>query len=254
MFQSGDEVDGYDHNRITVSMQVGKLQKAMLNKMESIKNIMRVSGWFDKSPDGPPDYESLEHIEPSNHVGPGEWETWISEKKDEALQEHMSGYGVDGPQGSSRTLRSNTNVVNNVKIVNKSYFEKSYDSGHLYNEEHTETTIKEFELNDAQERAFRIVANHATLATTNQLKMYLGGMGGTGKLRVIKALVSFFKMRNEGHKILILAPTGSAAALLTGYTYHSALGINDNFNYGGTKGVAQVNDKFHNFLPFLSIQ
>ena len=35
-------------------MQVGKLQKAMLNKMESIENIMRVSGWFDKSPDGPP--------------------------------------------------------------------------------------------------------------------------------------------------------------------------------------------------------
>ena len=194
MFQSGDGLDGYNHDRITISTQVGKLQKAMLNKMESIKNIMRVSGWFDKSPDGPPDYESLEHIEPSNHVGPGEQETWISEKKDEALQEHMSGYCVDGPQGSSRTLQSNTNVVNDVKIVNKSYFEKLYDSGHLYNEEHTETTIKEFELNDAQERAFRIVANHAMSATTDQLKMYLGGMGGTGKSRVIKVLVSFFKM------------------------------------------------------------
>ena len=92
-------------------------------------------------------------------MGPGEWETWISEKKDEALQERMSGYGVDGPQGSSRTLWSNTNVANDVKIVDKSYFEKLYDSEHLYNEEHTETTIKEFELNDAQERAFRIVAN-----------------------------------------------------------------------------------------------
>ena len=56
-------------------------------------------------------------------------------------------------------------------------------------------------------------------------------------------LVLFFKMRNEGHRILILAPTGLVATLLTGYTYHSALGINDNFNYGGTKGVVQVRDK-----------
>ena len=160
---------------------MGKLQKEMLNKMESIENIMRVSGWFDKSPDGLPDYESLEHIKPSNHVGPGKWETQISEKKDEALQECMSGYSVDGHQGSSRTLWSNTNIVNDVKIVDKSYFEKLYDSGHLYNEEHTETTIKEFELNDAQERAFRIVSNHAKSATTDQLKMYLGGMGRTGK-------------------------------------------------------------------------
>ena len=47
-FQSGDELDGYNHNRITVGMQVGKLQKAMLNKMESIENVMRVSGWFNK--------------------------------------------------------------------------------------------------------------------------------------------------------------------------------------------------------------
>ena len=68
-------------------------------------------------------------------------------------------------------------------------------------------------------------------------------MGRTRKSRVIKVLVSFFKMRNEGHRILILAPTGLAATLLTGYTYHSALGINDNFDYGGMKGVAQVRDK-----------
>ena len=126
MLQSGDELDGYNHDRITICMQVGKLQKAMRNKLESIENIMRVSGWFDKSPDGPPDYESLEHIKPSNHVGPGEWETWISEKKDKALQERMSGYGVDGPQGSSRTLQSNTNVVNDVKIVNKCQVREIY--------------------------------------------------------------------------------------------------------------------------------
>jgi hypothetical protein len=64
------------------------------------------------------------------------------------------------------------------------------------------------------------------MSQPGQLKMYLGGMGGTGKSQVIKALISFFGKRNESHRIMILAPTGSAAALLNGSTYHLVLGIN----------------------------
>ena len=75
-----------------------------------------------------------------------------------------------------------------------------------------ESVIQKFKLNTEQERAFRIVANHATINNPTQLKMYLGGMGGTGKSQVLKALVEFFKDRNESHCIIIIAPTGSAAA------------------------------------------
>ena len=49
--------------------------------------------------------------------------------------------------------------------------------------------------------------------------------GGTEKSQVLKALVEFFKDRNESHRIIIVAPTGSAAALLNGSTYHSVLNI-----------------------------
>src|SRR6266704_4699669 len=80
-------------------------------------------------------------------------------------------------------------------------------------------------LNSEQECGFRIVANHTTMAQPSQLKMYLGGMGGTGKSQVIKALISFFEKCKESHRIIILAPTGSAAALLNGSTYHSVLKI-----------------------------
>lgn len=52
-----------------------------------------------------------------------------------------------------------------------------------------ESTIEEFRLNREQERALKL----AGLSTTGKLKMYLGGMGGKGKSRVIKALVSFFE-------------------------------------------------------------
>jgi len=63
------------------------------------------------------------------------------------------------------------------------------------------------------------------MSEPGQLKMYLGGMGGTGKSQVIKALISFFEKCNETHHIMILALTGSAASLLNSSTYHSVLGI-----------------------------
>ena len=57
--------------------------------------------------------------------------------------------------------------------------------------------------------------------------MYIGGMAGTGKSQVIKALTAFFERQNESHRIVITAPTGTAAALVGGSMYHSILGIND---------------------------
>ena len=75
--------------------------------------------------------------------------------------------------------------------------------------------------------------------------MYLGGMGGTGKSQVIKALISFFQERNEMHRFLVVAPTGSAAALLNGSTYHSVLGINDNSDKTSNviKNLSQVRSR-----------
>jgi len=36
--------------------------------------------------------------------------------------------------------------------------------------------------------------------------MYIGGMAGTGKSQVIKALTAFFERQNESHHIVITAP------------------------------------------------
>ena len=103
--------------------------------------------------------------------------------------------------------------------------EKEYKAKEALNQQCAETTIEEFNMNTKQERAFRLIASHSQSKAFPQLKVYIGGMDGTGKLRVIKALVSFFEKRKEGHQILLLAPTGSAASLISGYTYHSALSI-----------------------------
>ena len=97
--------------------------------------------------------------------------------------------------------------------------------------------VKKFTLNAEQERAFRIVANHSVEPKSEQLKMYLGGMGGTGKSQVIKALLIFLEKKNEAHHFVILGPTGSSAALLNGSTYHSFLGL----GFGNNKKNEAIN-------------
>ena len=73
------------------------------------------------------------------------------------------------------------------------YLEKEYQAKEALHHQFVETTIEEFNMNTEQEGLFRIIANHAQSKSFPQLKMYIGGMGGTGKSRVIKALVSFFE-------------------------------------------------------------
>ena len=112
-----------------------------------------------------------------------------------------------------------------VKIVDQSYLTADFKAKSKSAQQLIDKTFQGFKLNNEQERAFRIIANHAVTPQAEQLKMYLGGMGGTGKSQVIKALMQLFKSRNESHRFVALGPTGTAAALLGGSTYHSFLGI-----------------------------
>jgi PIF1-like helicase len=114
---------------------------------------------------------------------------------------------------------------NDVKIVSKSYLLKSFQAHSEEVQIVINNVVQYFSLNKEQERAFCIVANHAVSPESEQLKMYLGGMSGTGKSQVIKALIHFFNLRNESHCFVALGPTGTSAALLNGSAYHSFLGI-----------------------------
>ncbi|KAF9031157.1 hypothetical protein BJ165DRAFT_1319745, partial [Panaeolus papilionaceus] len=106
------------------------------------------------------------------------------------------------------------------------YLQKTFNGATADGQKYAELSIKEFQLNKEQERAFRIIANHANCTNPEQLQMYIGGMGGTGKSQILKSLIQFFEKRDEKYRFITVAPTGSAAALLGGSTYHSAFGIN----------------------------
>ncbi|KAJ3537079.1 hypothetical protein NMY22_g5748 [Coprinellus aureogranulatus] len=114
-----------------------------------------------------------------------------------------------------------------VHIADKSYLLRRKVSEVPEIRAHMAEAISKFKLNYEQEKAFRIVANHSTDPYSERLKMYIGGMGGTGKSQVLKALTHFFALRKESHRLIVVAPTGSAAALLGGMTYHAAFGINE---------------------------
>jgi hypothetical protein len=116
-------------------------------------------------------------------------------------------------------------ISSDVKVVTKMYFEKGCQPAKWSGE--INSIVKEFSLNNEQERAFRIVANHVALGEAEQLRMYIGGMGGTGKSQVLKSLMNFFEKRNESHRFVVVAPTGNAASLLGGSTYHHMFGISD---------------------------
>jgi hypothetical protein len=88
---------------------------------------------------------------------------------------------------------------NDVQIVDRSYLQKDFKIQSNAAQKLIEDVIQKFSLNSEQERAFRIVENHAATPGAEKLRMYLGGMGGTGKSQVIKSLMHFFKSRNESH-------------------------------------------------------
>lgn len=147
---------------------------------------------------------------------------------------------VNGSSGAA-LVSSGLFIPNEVRVVNKSYLSRSFCSKEW--EQTTKDVSKQFNLNKEQDRAFRIVANHACTTDSDQLRMNIAGMAGTGKSQVLKALVEFFKLRKESHRFIIVAPTGSAAALLQGSTYHSVFGINsDNKQISGIQ-LSQVKER-----------
>jgi hypothetical protein len=116
-------------------------------------------------------------------------------------------------------------VLNDAYVVGAGFLSQEFVPPELDMKTVIDATVEEWSLNTDQERAFRIIANHACLPAPEQLLMHLGGMAGMGKSRVFNALKAFFEKCKEHYRLVMLAPTGSAAALIGGLTYHSFFGL-----------------------------
>ena len=208
----------HEADRYTIPSKKGMTRA---NQMTEIHKIITSAGWLDKSPDGHPKVD-LDEVEPEEELSPAQWKAAVKAKRQEILTEKNKSI----PAKTAGQAQKDPNQ-NDVKVIDRSYLDQSFKAKSKTAQSQIDGVVnsKEFQLNTDQERAFRIVANHAVSSNPDQLKMYMGGMAGTGKSQVIKALMHFFRLRNESHRFAVLAPTGTAAALLNGSTYHSFLGV-----------------------------
>ena len=62
-------------------------------------------------------------------------------------------------------------------------------------------------------------------------------------LLLFSLVFQFFRLRKESHRFIIVALTGSAAALLQGSTYHSVFGINSDSKHISGIQLAQVKER-----------
>ncbi|KAF5385898.1 hypothetical protein D9615_002210 [Tricholomella constricta] len=225
-FQQDQQIDDFtfdeaniDCNEILGSVDSARGHSTVIAEIQSMTGIMNAEGWRDPQPQLLPDDTDLCPTAPLIEQPGSMWKASVAKKRALILDERARNL----PGGKKHS--KNHGDPNVVEIVDKSYLNRKCKSGKWAST--IDNLVLDFGLNKEQCRAFTIVANHAANPASEQLKMYIGGMGGTGKTQVLKALMKYFDMRKETHRIIVVAPTGTAASLLGGSTYHYMFGISD---------------------------
>ena len=189
--------------------------------MQDAKRLMHTTRAMDESTEDIRERIKQIKVQSGDEKTAHGWEELLTNKRAEILQAKHSQIAQAIKSKGQITVED----LNSVKIIDKSYLSDTFVPPSPQVQHLIADIIEKFTLNKEQSRAFRIIANHAFRPSDEQLKMYLGGMAGTGKSQVIKALMHFFNERNEGYRFMCMAPTGAAAALISGSTYHHILGF-----------------------------
>ena len=172
----------------------GKHFLLRLKNMDIMKMILTDNGWINAKTSSV--LQISNSFKPDCVLSSHEWEVDVKKMKQKILDKRNENNKLTSEVNSK--IQTSCNFKENiVKIVDKSYLEKSFVAGE--HAQQIDATVLKFDLNKEQERAFRIVANHSVSPHQDQLKMYLGGMGGTGKSRVLAALSDFFSFQKEAH-------------------------------------------------------
>ena len=234
MNENVDEINDTFLNNID---EHGPLYIKRIDQMNSAENIAIKAGWLNDCSDTKPDVGSSEPIIPDILQNASSWQKVVAEERKRILTERKKNTSSNTSQNKYVKRRSDPTV----EVVDYGFLQKLFSHKIKKDIDVIEAISNEFSLNEEQERAYRIITQHAISKSPAKLRMYLGGMGGTGKSQVIKALMKFFERRGELHRFLTVAPTGSSAAIIGGSTYHSVFGIHENSN--SLKTLRDVKEK-----------
>ncbi len=163
--------------------------------------------------------DDVANSEPVPRLPSSQWTELIKNAREEIINSRRANLSM-----KKKTDTSYTFSFDGVRIIDKADLEKVCLPETVYSLR--ERISEEYSLNTEQDRAFKIVSTHAEQIRPQQLNLYIGGMGGTGKSQVLRALQSFFANMGEARRIMVVAPTGNSASLVDGSTYHYAFGLN----------------------------
>jgi hypothetical protein len=213
-------------------------------EMAEIEKLLKRTGWISSREGLNPSStfsSNLGFIDGNNYT-PDQWAKVLAGKKDEFQQLRVHTM-ANVSNTTSHTLCS-SQLINIVKPVDQVFLTRKHQNClPAGDRELLDKAQLKYALNSEQERAFRIVATHAIDTSSLQLCMYIGGMAGTGKSQIIQCLAEFFRLRNQSYRLVVTAPTGSAAALIGGSTYHSAFGIIPGQSHINETTLAKVKSK-----------
>jgi hypothetical protein len=149
-------------------VNIGPKHCKRLKEMEAINGLLLSMGWTEPVQ---VDFKQP-NFRPEKVFSGSIWEREVDKKKQEISNkknEHNVSHKVGRLEGSN-TVTFQQASSNIVKVVDKSYLEKRFHVDHL--SEVITDNVNSFSLNTEQERAFRIIANHAISAKPEQLRMY----------------------------------------------------------------------------------
>ena len=220
--------------------EIGNLTLKRMDLADTMSDVLQRVGWCKNT--GKNGEKSINNDDMSDEFNTPkkssiEWNNIVKECKKQILLSRLSNIPNDTTLQFPNTRVSHTE--NEVKVI--SFLNQNCQLSEA--ETNIIATIKrDYTLNVEQDRAFSIIAHHSATNNPEHLKMHIGGMGGTGKSQVIKALIAYFKVKNQVYRFMVLAPTGTAAALVDGSTYHSVLAIND-IDSSSFKKTEQIREK-----------
>ncbi|KAF5331202.1 hypothetical protein D9611_013116 [Ephemerocybe angulata] len=199
---------------------MGVWSKRKRAQMQDAQLVMQSAGWtagvFGTEMD------VSQEFAPEQLLPPTRWKKIVAGEKNRILDSRKAALNACDEKRS----KGSAPTKNDARVIPGAYLLAKFEVKDTDVYEVMASVLSEWTLNEEQERAFRIVANHSVSVTPDPLRMYIARMGGTGKTRVISALRSWFEARGEKYRFVVLAPTGAAASQLTGSTYHSFLGVN----------------------------
>ncbi|KAF5309724.1 hypothetical protein D9611_014437 [Ephemerocybe angulata] len=200
------------------------------DQMKEVESVLISAGWVD-SGGAPRADNGVGSFTPERMMGPSKWKAVVASARKSVLDSRLVKPPVQSVDQSYDPDCDDMPVFNagydrnDARILPGAYFLDDHGTLDADVESQMQGVISAYSLNEEQIRAFNIIAKHSISVNPEPLLMYIGGMGGTGKTRVIDSLRSWFDIRSEHNRMAVTAPTGAAASVVQGSTYHSYLGV-----------------------------